>query len=109
MTKPSAPLRFVLNLDGVDHPVVIEEITARQAGELGLFFGREPLSLRDRLLSQTIDVVDAAALVWLSKRQRGKLADADRILDTITIGSQCTVTYEEPVDGSTGPDADPEP
>lgn len=113
MDASPAP-RFVLHVDGQDHPVVIAETTARQAGELQVLFGVGPTYLGEKILGQQMGPFEVAALVYLSGRQAGRSAediDPDGLLDSITAGTACSVTFPDglaPVADPTDPDADPE-
>lgn len=109
MAEGIASLRFTLNIDDTDYPVSIPDVTARQAGELALFFSLTVSALAEALLARQIGPLDAAALMWLSGKQAGKSPDPDHLLDSVTFSSKITVTYEGPVAAALGVDADPEP
>lgn len=110
MSKAEAisSLRFTLTVDGVEHRVSIPEVTARQAGELALFFSVPVSALVESLLARQLGPLDVAALVWLSGKQAGKSPAPDDLLDSITFGTEVSVTYEGAVAASLGLDADPE-
>lgn len=101
-------LRFTLNVEGEQHRVSIPDVTARQAGELALFFSVPVSALVEALLGRQLGPLDVAALLWLSGKQAGKNPNPDELLDSITFGTDVSVTYEGPVAAALGLDADPE-
>lgn len=106
MKIPSG-LRFTLTVDGKAHVVDVDAISARHVGELEMFFSITPERVVTRLVGQEVTPLEAAAAVYLAERQAGRTPDPDELLDSITLGSSCEVTFEGEVLPSLGRDADP--
>lgn len=100
-------LKFVVTLNGVDHEVDYDAITARQVGELELYFAASPERLVARLLAQQVSPYEAAAVVYLAGRQAGAAPDPDELLDRVRIGDDCTVKFVGDVLPSIDRGADP--
>lgn len=107
----TSPPRFVLTVNDQEHPVCLAETTARQAGEMQVLFGVGPGYLAGKVLTQELGPFEVAALMYLAGRQAGGQPDADELLDSVTAGTKCSVTFPDglgdPVDPA-DPDADPE-
>lgn len=58
-------------VDGTKHPVRVDEITARDTGDLRRATGSS-LKTVLRSMSNDMDIDTIAALVWLSRRQNGE-------------------------------------
>lgn len=102
-----AELEFSLEVDGVDHPVSIDAVTARQIGELELFFSLTLERVVARLLAQELTPLETAGLLYLSARQAERPVDPDALLDSVRIGSTVAVTFTGKIPASIARDADP--
>src|SRR5688572_24611026 len=86
------PGEITIIVDGTKHPVRVDEITARDSGDLRRSTGSS-LKAVLRSMSGDMDIDTIAALVWLSRRQNGEpLLDYDVVAEAITYGTEVDYT-----------------
>ena len=101
---------FDFSVDDVRYRLDFEQVTARQVRELRDRFDLTPGELILRIHYSRAEICEIAAAVYLAKAQAGEPADADELLDSITLGT--TLEVHEPEHEAAGAsidlDADPE-
>lgn len=117
---PDATPHIIVTLNGVEHPIHMDEITARQIMLVRDAFGMAPrifprlvaaeVANRDagKPENSVLDLPEIAALVYLSKLQtEGNAVDFEPILDGLTTGTEVKVTMPRPPEPAEVPDLDP--
>lgn len=119
MPEATAP-HIVVVLDGVEHPIRLDEVTARQVLMVRQAFGMAPRAFprlaaseavaqeAGRPANSVVDLPEIAAMVFLSRLQtEGLDVSMDEVLDAVTIGSEVTIRVSGEVRGVEVADLDP--
>lgn len=98
---------ITVTLAGRDYPIHMGEITARQVLTVRTAFGLSPRAFPVLIQAGAIDVVEVAAMIWLSRQQTGEDVSTDEVLDSLTLGQDVTITAPSLLDEESVPDLDP--
>lgn len=119
MSDSTAP-HIVVTLDGTEHPIHLDEVTARQVLLVRQAFGMAPrvfprLAASEAVAQEAgrppnsvVDLPEVAAMVYLARLQaEGVDASLDEVLDAVKIGSDVTIKVSGEVRGVEVADLDP--
>lgn len=114
MTEDRTPadwrkLDFVLTVDGKDRRIDVKRISAAIVGEVAVGYLLDVESIiRNGVMQQQLGLIDTAALMFIGDRLAGINTEPGAYRDTVTYGSDVSVTLAEGVVPSFDLDADPE-